>query len=172
MIRAILEGRKTQTRRPVKYPVKTPVKGFTIIGGPPTHGLCPYGQPGQLLYVRETWAFGYPNYPYVYVHAADYPDKKPPHPVKWRPSIHMPFNAARIFLKITGVYVQPLNSIDEADAKAEGAAPVFCQYKGERSGYHSHAEGFKQIWQNIYGPDSWEKNPWVWVIEFERTEQP
>lgn len=200
MVRAILEGRKTQTRRIVKpepSPYWNPAIGFynpTIIKtggyeapGPEIFGASdesegrksPYGQPGDRLWVRETFCPIYPQdpdynggRPIEYDYAATYKhgdrmgdligEKK-----KWTPSIHMPRSASRITLKVTNVNVERLHGISEADAKAEGVmawsiAGVFGRTARER---------FVDLWKSLYGAASWDANPWVWVIEFERVEQ-
>ncbi|EEK9983752.1 hypothetical protein G3046_004806, partial [Salmonella enterica subsp. enterica serovar Montevideo] len=77
-------------------------------------------------------------------------------------SIHMPRWASRILLEITNVRVERLNDISECDARAEGA-PTESTLIGDK-----HYPGFRSLWKSIYGEDSWNANPWVWVIEFER----
>ena len=102
--------------------------------------------------------------------------------LKWTPSIHMPRWASRITLEITGVRVERLNSISEDDAAAEGVgSAVWFAGKGvpeeqwtslgEHGAYRaSHINSFATLWESIYGADSWQANPWVWVIEFKRVE--
>ncbi|PLK89102.1 hypothetical protein CWN56_22075, partial [Klebsiella pneumoniae] len=94
--------------------------------------------------------------------------------LKWRPSIHMPRWASRILLEITGVRVERLNSISQEDAQAEGL-----ELTGWRPTYSDPDSGgevmtpydnFAQLWESIYGEESWKANPWVWVIEFKRVE--
>lgn len=80
----------------------------------------------------------------------------------WTPSIHMPQWASRIALEITEVRVEQLNNISEEDAKAEGV-PTECCVLGDK-----HFPGFRSLWKNVYGEDSWQANPWVWVINFKR----
>ena len=183
MVRAILDGRKTCTRRIVKdgitddamwgYTAFTP-KGYISCRGIYVDGYgegfykLPY-QPGDLLYVRETW--GYPislNSDKQYVFRADKIAesgfKNDSH--IWHPSIHMPKKAARIWLKVTNVRVERLQDITEDGAEAEGCFD-----------YTSTALGFTDVWDSTikksdldrYG---WDANPWVWVIEFERCEKP
>ncbi len=86
----------------------------------------------------------------------------------WRPSIHMPRAASRITLEITGVRVEKLQEISEADAMAEGATPVLVPPDG---GSAPHVEGFRVLWESINGAGSWDANPWVWVLEFRRLER-
>lgn len=182
MARALLDGRKTQTRRVIKH--QPPVQTTAVSGwhhpDPRPHFFaaadgefldwsapCPYGQPGDCLWVRETWQHeAFPHGPYrpgahVY-YRADYLDD--PHGPdgerspegkyrSWRPSIHMPRAASRILLEITTVRVERLGEISEGDARAEGVQSV--------------AE-FKELWSSINGPGSWDANPWVWCISFRR----
>lgn len=178
MVRAILKGQKTQTRRVIKpqppdgvgrirgpelyEPAKVDRNG-ELVPGEPVYGVYddwgewgakfPYGQPGDVLWVRETWCnagvFGY-----VY-RATD----SLPVSVKggWRPSIHMPREAARLFLLIKNVRVERLQDITEEDARAEGAIGI------------EPISVFMNLWNSINGKRyPWESNPWVWVIEFER----
>lgn len=183
MVRAILDGRKTCTRRIVKdgipddamwgYTAFTP-KGYISCRGVYADGYgegffkLPY-QPGDILYVRETW--GHPislNSDKQYVFRAD---KIAESGFKndihiWHPSIHMPKKAARIWLNVTNVRVERLQDMTDDDAEAEGCFD-----------YTSTALGFPDVWDSTikksdldsYG---WDANPWVWVIEFERCEKP
>src|SRR5690606_21112531 len=90
----------------------------------------------------------------------------------WRPGIHMPRWASRITLEITGVRVERLNAISEADARAEGVYAVTLGAVGlmERSPPRTHRKAFELLWREINGAESWERNDWVWVIEFRRVE--
>lgn len=204
MVRAILGGRKTQTRRLVK-PQPQLQDGFWHLYGAawsedvasipcvPGHSLAtrnPYGQPGDRLWVRETWASADCMYqthdrdePGVIAYQADKsarfqnPAYYEPGPVgridlaswnfstlKWRPSIHMPRWASRITMEITGVRVERLNSITEEDARAEGVAP-FSTWDGKGS----HAQAFCHLWEDINGKRApWSSNPWVWVVSFKK----
>lgn len=140
MVRAILDGRKTQTRRVAK-PVKHPdlgnvyAPGVLVLEREPQHVIdraCPYGQPGDRLYVRETWAQPTTLDPGPTFYRADYPDNvlgkyenlPPAEAITWKPSIHMPRALSRILLEINGVRVERLNDCSEADAQAEGVEPV------------------------------------------------
>lgn len=202
MVRAILDGRKDATRRIVKgfipddavwgYTAFTP-KGYISCRGTFADG---YGgiffkfpcEPGDILYVRETWFYehhmenkteGEPDLPSGryknrYIYRADNPN----YPVNigvgaygWRPSIHMPKEAARIWLKVTDVRVERLQEISGEDLIREGI-DLF------QSNYVRVAfDEFENIWNSTikksdldrYG---WNANPWVWVIEFERCEKP
>lgn len=175
MVRAILEGRKTVTRRVVKsghlrvldspYHKEHPdVPDKTLLGK-----LClpPY-QPGDTLWVRETWAKSMAG---TFMYQAD---DKAIMVERWRPSIHMPRVAARLFLRVTGVRVELLQDIDDDGAKAEGANYQDGKNVGwEEKMRRTAIDRFAEIWDNTikladrlrYG---WEANPWVWVIEFER----
>lgn len=199
MVRAILSGEKTQTRRTVRPQpdVARPgdISTGTAFAARSTSDdkhlgrlgaviQCPHGQPGDRLWVREAWQHAnHPDGPYrsgVTVHyRADYIDdphgpggeKSPEGRYRtWRPSIHMPRAASRITLEITGVRVERLRDISEADALAEGLTPT-------PGGWWSGAEGqaaptpqgaYALLWDSINGPGSWGANPWVWVIEFRR----
>lgn len=84
--------------------------------------------------------------------------------VKWKPSLFMPKDACRIFLKVTDVKVERLQDITEAEAKAEGVQVADC--------CHAYYHGFSLLWQKINGKESWEANPWAWCISFEKIEKP
>lgn len=184
MVRAILDGRKTQTRRVIKPQPDNVTEGKTPMGadymawynGAVANPLLNVGgcsdlwppyRPGQILWVRETWGIPIRMAGEI-IYRADYADKKAPlaDGEKWRPSIHMPREAARIFLRVIDVRVERLQEITEEDARAEGCDANI-------------PDGvsiiwFYEIWNRLnarrgYG---WDVNPWVWVIEFERTEAP
>lgn len=194
MVRAILNGQKTQTRRICKpQPVADPkfLGGFYLpakqadiaIGAPHVHEACRYGQPGDRLWVRETFVQGYDEDPetgmlqqydedgsrlpmktwYRATGEIDWADDDGYEvPVPWRPSIHMPRALCRIVLEITGVRVERLQDISDADALAEGVDRTNTSIPGYA------CERFQTLWQSINGPESWAANPWVWVIEFKR----
>lgn len=157
MAQAILDGRKTATRRIVK-PQTEPFQIYDI------------------LYVRETWCKGHINNSQEqYFYRAD---ENLDFPCKWRPSIHMPKEAARIFLRVTDVRVERLQDITEEQAKAEGAIDnrgFIHSYDNEYEIIQSAREYVQEIWNSTikkadldrYG---WNANLWVWVIEFERLE--
>ena len=194
MVRALLDGSKTQTRRLIKpQPMGNPariVEGFPGVwlaesksGKTGIFGVggitYPYGQPGDRLWVRESWkSFGdsqgvTPPVPhacqvfYMATGSAIW------HPVpagakgvfeaslKGKPSIHMPRWASRITLEITGIRVERLNNISEADAWAEGV---------DRQANFCGRVGYKALWESINGPGSWSANPWVFVVEFKKLE--
>lgn len=151
---------------------------------------CPFGAVGDRIWVRETWSPDFSNhYPYQNAwYAADddrrldieivdgvrgiYSPESDEHvPFRWRPSIHMPRWVSRITLEITGVRVERLNDISQADAIAEGAPPSHHSIDAvsQQFGYPDFSRSwFGQTWQNIYGKESWKANPWVWVIAFKR----
>ena len=177
MVRAILAGTKTQTRRIVKARDLEWMDVHQGLREPDNAERCPYGQPGgDRLYVRETWAA-----PHAYDHL---PPRLIPQDARihyaatedrggllWRPSIHMPRWASRITLEITGVRVERLQDISEADAVAEGCKPIRPELVQDglivRQG-RSAVEEFRLVWEQIHGGGSWEKNPFVWVVTFRR----
>ena len=185
MVRAILDGRQDATRRIVKgfipddavwgYTAFTP-KGYISCRGTFADG---YGEkffklpcePGDILYVRETWKKA-PNGYYYY---EDWQRNDIADVTKWKPSIHMPKEAARIWLKVTNVRVERLREISAESALAEGANK-YIHTNGELD-ENMTITSFIGIWNSTikksdldrYG---WDANPWVWVIEFERCEKP
>jgi hypothetical protein len=195
MVRAILAGTKTQTRRVVKpqpthfNPAGVP-RRVVPAGGASDVIACPYGQPGDRLWVREAFAFTDAHEPHYHGSieyradnkclavdcgpvTVDVPHNCDPRPFDgpWRPSIHMPRWASRISLEITGARVEGLQDISEEDAIAEGAPGyeegVDAPPQDEGSEW-SYRASFRRLWESINGPDSWEANPWVWVVEFRR----
>lgn len=183
MVRAILDGRKTQTRRIMKnqpagdYP-DTPALIRNVDGGFQWYGHygessifnCPFGAVGDRIWVRETWADAGASAPDLKLYRANYPEHVPTHyenvppadEIRWTPSIHMPRWASRLTLEITGVRVERLRDLNEEDAKSEGITPP-CG--GVLPGWE-YRINFRDLWMSIYGADNWEANPWVWVIEF------
>jgi len=172
MVRAILAGTKTQTRRVVKpQPVGNADVQFRVAAAvtlaPDGKQLrCPYGQTGDRLWVRETFAPLTKGFAY----AADPVWNEPPGG-RWMPSIHMPRIASRIDLEITAVRVERLNDISEADARAEGAPPSHPSIDriSREYGFADFPRSwYGQLWDQINGAGSWAANPWVWCIEFKR----
>lgn len=176
MVQAIHAGRKTQTRRAIKFEWCGSAEALMHQATFDPAYKCPYGQPGDRLWVRETWGLMCYHDPtdwcadsivgvsesdlrerYTLEHAANW--KLPNESSHWRPSIHMPRWASRITLEIVAVRVERLQEITEEDAKAEGVEP----YAPDDGQYRL---GFRELWELINGPDSWAMNPWVWVIEF------
>lgn len=197
MVRAILDGRKTQTRRPVKFPVHDKNLGCELAGNELAGELSAgnylnsaFGKPGDRIWVRETFCpvddTQYGGEKWVDYRAT--PKFEASHPagwdsapndaeaLKWRPSIHMPRWASRILLEITDVRVELLNAISEEDARAEGIIDGGCLNCGEpepcgcANPEPDATDAFAYLWQSIYGQESWNANPWVWVISFERIE--
>lgn len=168
MVQAILNGSKTQTRRMVKmyksdeHPLRQNSEWFI------ENKTCPYGKVGELLWVRET--FGFDDAICHYFYKANYDESDINHlKGSWKPSIHMPKVACRIWLQITNIRVERLQKITEQDAQNEGATHDRAIGYGQIGG--SHREGFINLWQSINGEQSWQQNPWVWVIEFKRIDK-
>lgn len=172
MVRALLDGSKTQTRRVAKITdaghVKEPRGHRRWHPGDPAASLaCPYGQPGDRLWVRETWranADGGFEYkacegPMLSAFRQIFDDilKR-----KWKPSIHMPRAASRILLEVTAVRLERLQDISRGDAMAEG-----CPFQNMAQG-DDPRKWFSDLWITLNGHGSWAVNPLVWVIEFKR----
>lgn len=168
MVRAILDGTKTQTRRVVKSRTDKNMGPRCVLlpnelAGEVNAGdytNCPYGHPGDHLWVRETFLTvdGHRAF-----YRADYnhnPKGDKEHGIVWTPSIHMPRWASRITLEITAIRVEKLNDISGADAVAEGVRSRLPDNGVAVSEY-------RDLWEQINGSGSWSANPWVWVIEFE-----
>lgn len=184
MVKAILEGRKTQTRRLVKnIPLHEPY--FDVVDGIPCAcdedgdwypavDFSPI-QKGDVLYVRETWADIPETAPGNLHYRADatqadldwFREKG----WKWRPSIHMPKGAARLFLRVTGVRCERLQDMTPEDCANDGG------FESEAIKAVGIAPLFGTLWDSTVNKDAmarwgWAANPWVWVIEFERCEKP
>lgn len=209
MVRAILDGRKTVTRRAVNpQPVLTEGSGFSWKGHLFGCGsdnrettrnfsrhCCPFGKPGDRLWVRETWYCDHSEVmrgPYLkpddldvsearddgtLVYAADgltpYEADQP----VWKPSIHMPRWASRILLEITAVRVERLQDISEEQARAEGVrlmrddSGTWVSREGPGklvTPWPTAKEAFSDLWNAINGTDAWDANPWLWVVEFKQ----
>lgn len=168
MVKAILAGNKTQTRRVVKYKFLVCNEPLFSVRNANTTGRCPYGKPGDVLWVRESWQHwlndkGEPSGSFMYKLSDENFNG-----IGWKPSIHMPKTACRLFLQIKNIRVERLHDISEQDAKAEGVETL-----NFYEGYEVSSRGkFEGLWNLINGIDGWELNPWVWVIEFERIEKP
>ncbi len=196
MVQAILYGQKTVTRRLPSKQLREKCDeymeyafdkraGFVnsgVYAQMPTakdfyENHKPYAE-GQVLYVRETWSPVFVQ-PKRYLYKADVDQGKGEGvglPLKWHPSIHMPKEAARIFLKITSVRMERLQDIDYEGCKAEG---IWDDYKAMSEKHHenlarvAYVKVFSELWNDIIKPTDlplygWDANPWVWVIEFER----
>lgn len=214
MVKALLDGRKTVTRRVVKPKCKHNFVSTGIDGEPAEcrmidietqeivrHVYPPY-QPGDILYVRETYGTYSTFNGHSYAYKGDYIDFENSEKAKklvkrWIPSIHMPREAARIFLRVTGVRVERLQEITEEQAVKEGVpadwpmdkvyCPI-CKGEGLIGAVHSVSLGFMEVecphcekvtsrFQNLWNSTikpadlplyGWDASPWVWVIEFER----
>lgn len=139
----------------------------------------PYGDPGDVLWVRETYCGGVDG---VYFYKAVQYSSDTPIKFRWIGSIHMPKSACRLFTEVVSIRLERLQNISEADAIAEGIKktwisddPNQCMYKNyiqDGRGSLSAVNSFHSLWQSINGPSSWIKNPWVWVIEFEKIDKP
>ncbi|MFK1308571.1 hypothetical protein ACIUYH_15640 [Pseudomonas aeruginosa] len=191
MVRAILEGRKTVTRRVVKpqpdflgsmVDPNTPFK--TLDAGLHARITCPHGQPDDRLWVREAWAAD------AQVDAIAPRDLSQGEPIwypadfsvrqtgcsmiskgRGRPSIHMPRWASRILLEITAVRIERLQDISEKQALAEGVeleGEGVCWAGAAGTASDNPVESFRLLWELINGAGSWNANPWVWVVEFKR----
>jgi hypothetical protein len=203
MVRAILEGRKTQTRRVIKPTAKGCTVGVYTCKGEATEAIntqddgdpwddvrCPYGQPGDTLWVRETWVE-------LFDHHRDYPNirqcayradcgaegdrTRKEYGYKWKPSIHMPRKFARIFLTVKDVRVERVQDITWMDALKEGieddpgktgGTRWFKRYDIGEYTTVDPCKSFMTLWNSINEKRGlgWETNPWVWVIEFELKE--
>ncbi len=165
MVRAILEGRKTMTRRLMKPKLSSVINVDGSKGVLPDNmiSLAPY-QPGDLLWVRETH-FITENENVAYKEdPACFRSYEP----KWKPSIFMPRWASRITLEVTGVKVERLQEISEEDAKAEGV-PNRIMTNHEPPNEFTWKRGFEFLWQSLNAKRSpWERNDWVWVYSFRR----
>lgn len=200
MVRAILAGTKTQTRRVVKLQPPAGAEHHSIANvGHPWHDIyghkgcavhrvrCPYGQPGDRLWVRETFmdmlGTGVEHRPDPrgplrrYAYASDHQpgsygdEARKSYGLRWKPSIHMPRAASRITLEITGVRVERLQDISESDAQAEGCSLECMTPTGDDSGSAIYGPGgYLALWESINGVESWAANPWIWVVEFKRVE--
>ena len=210
MIRALLDGSKTQTRRVVKPQPPAHVIDFSTFHNPKGEGLahfgfdpvkrelqdwfavCPYGQPGDRLWVREAFMHTPAEYepmmsmtvPLVRAetsYRADFAGDSTG--LGWKPSIHMPRNLSRITLEVVSVRVERLQDISEDDAMAEGIHKYphqwrDCEYPlpdiayeaapGSAMRHSSSVAAYRDLWEQINGLGSWEANPWVWVVEFRK----
>ncbi|HAV5323837.1 TPA: hypothetical protein JI037_07435 [Acinetobacter baumannii] len=201
MIRALLAGRKTQTRRVIKpqptlsqssgfnwkgrsYGINSTYKG-TIKNFVDCFNVCPYGMVGDQLFVQETYGTkirsvgGTPHESFAY--KADNPKEIAYYDchgeeidVVWKYPSEMPHSAARIFLEITNVFAERLHQLSEEDALKEGiqTIPKYDRYVLDNGGQYAglssdnYLEVYQWFWEESYGQESWNENPWVWVIEF------
>lgn len=198
MVRAILAGTKTQTRRIVKWrdlaaglnlgftglQVYSYAPGLYTLESRSRDGWesrsgptrCPYGQPGDRLWVRETWARNQVmplehRAPGEFIYGAELNESGlRRYAATWKPSIHMPRVSCRLMLEVTSVRVERLIAISETDAQAEGCDPwedlAGAQDVTVRERLHGYRRAYQHLWGQLHGADSWRDNPWVWVIEF------
>lgn len=200
MVQAILDGRKTVTRRLVKKsqcmllnkknPSKlkkedlyAPFDGMTDTEIIASTYKSPY-QPGDILYVRETWhkytkRVGHGEncrLQEFYGYKASIANSEDANK-KWHPSIHMPKEAARIWLEVTNVRAEKLQDMELDDFLSEGVTVLPEAFNDPENAYQQAKEAFKSIWDSTIkqadrGRYGWAADPWVWVIEFERCEKP
>ena len=189
MVRALLAGTKTQTRRVIKpQHLAFFNQDAAAMLSDWNERPLPYGQTGDRLWVREAWglhAYGDDTDwlkggctamdldDHVIAYRADWgPLQDGCH---WRPSIHMPRAASRITLEITGVRVERLQDISFTDAAAEGlhyTSERLDRWSADGSLWHATPQqAYRALWESINGPDSWDANPWVWAIEFKRVDK-
>lgn len=174
MVESIQDNTKTQTRRIVK--------GSIPIGNWDDTVKFSKIQEGDILWVRETWQY---DYHWVqgkggYVYKVDRPAPSIMLDHKWKPSIFMPKDACRIFLKVKSVRLEKLQDISKQDAISEGIeVSSSSTYKDYIDYPHdifewftSPIDSFQSLWLSINGKKSWNENPWVWVYEFEKTQKP
>lgn len=192
MIRAILEGRKTQTRRIVKRPsnvsddaIPEPLLDGNMFWKLPDYNVgnsqkCPYGEVGDRLWVRETWLQSPVSNQYWYRADKGEEDFAAIYNYRWKPSIHMPRAASRITIEIVGIRLERLQDISEQDAIAEGISSI--DDGGEilylanspsserQTRYSSSVAAFRKLWDSINRDRgySWDSNPFVWVVEFKK----
>lgn len=192
MVRAILAGTKTQTRRivptmvtcgRVEYPGKRDGRGYSRVNWLDTaEGMaqaaqeCKYGLPGDRMWVKETWG-AVPHMmggiqPETLRYRADGEYQNERGTWRWRPSIHMPRWASRVTLEITDVRVERLQDISEADAIAEGIEAEGDEWRDYLMPHTqcclTPRSSYRTLWESIHGPGSWDANPFVWVVTFRR----
>ena len=206
MVRAILSGTKSQTRRALRVQPPVGTEWMNTYHHPKDaerpywwagaggdlldfSAPCPYGQPGDRLWVREAWmpdppcdgTWGYTEWAGSRIGQIAAVPERFQHPafcnyraswlhgtggLRWTPGIHMPRWASRITLEVTSVRVERLQDISEKDAWAEGCEGYDDDVTGGKSGYSE----FHDLWEQINGPESWAANPWVWCVSFRRLE--
>lgn len=204
MVKELIQNRKSQTRRTKGLEfINNSLSDWEYLGingirhlmrneyGAINAIVCPFGQPGDIHWVRESFTI-IGSSP---IRGEDgeiiedrfdycYRGQKQPHIeklYKFKPSIHMPKSACRLFLQVKLIKVERLQDISEQDAICEGAKKGIFRYgpnhlknqfQLELNNHGFHFDGFKFIWLQKYGFESWQLNPWVWVITFERVEKP
>lgn len=198
MVRALIDGTKTQTRRAITMPASWDCIVYADYGDgwwpyrsddgeSPNYDnneipmRCPYGQPGDRLWVRETWAQPAALDPGPTVYRADYPACVPAgftnlpkaDEITWKPSIHMFRKDSRILLEVVSVRVERLQDIGDRDSRAEGVTIEDRHMGGYCAGQFlpPAVRAYRELWEQINGAGSWDANPWVWVVEFKRVMQ-
>ena len=178
MVQAILSGAKTETRRLFKSPLSKAMEPAHEIfhdGGEWIAGLkngqslkypivCPYGEPGDYLWVKETWVPAISDIAYKADYSKEVLSEKRNQGL-WHPSIHTPKTSARLWLQITDVIAQRIQTITEDEARQEGTKPGKI-YWYDKTTEPNFREGFIIKWISIYGIESFYENPWVWAIQF------
>jgi hypothetical protein len=194
MVRSLLDiyHPKSMTRRLVKGAALDVLDAGMLpsyVCDPGGWPLQKYGSPGDVLWVREKWMknsrpMGWPYHYYAANDVFTNPDQE-----KWKPSIHMPKTACRIFLQVQSIKVERLQDISEEDAIAEGiqffkqnGSTWFKDYLADPSGHGdpdhdfptvpTARNSFQTLWSKIHGHASWDDNPWVWVVSFKSIDQP
>lgn len=194
MVRAILSGQKTVTRRAISSKLTSQFDeprgqadveaGYPFVechdGFHPAKMFCPYGQPGDRLWVREAWAqinvAQAPGESWVVYRECD---NRTDYGGPWKPSIHMRRRDSRILLEVTDVRVERLQAITWEEALDEGIGDhrFDCDRPVEPDGYPAcscgsvgYVDAFAELWNTINGTGAWDANPWVWVVEFKRIE--
>ena len=184
LVRATLAGLKTQTRRPIK----SQGLGYSSSWA----ARCPLGQAGDRLWVREAWCLASAEsgtaqpdlrpmrggrWCYYYATEPDVEHEEGDNRSPWRPSIHMPRWACRLVLPLVSVRVERVQDITEEDAKAEGVERISAgpgwecwMGYGPSSSCKTARDSYRSLWISIYGEESWDANPWVWVAEWEDIE--
>ena len=196
MVKAVLAGTKTVTRRTSgldevnENPFKTDLFGLAVINGQIVAAFfradtlqeikvkCRYGAPGDLLYVRETWAKGGGD---SVIYLADHTEAAPV--IKWKPSIHLPKKHCRIWLRVKNVMIERLREIPTAEAISEGIELMghnlqrnymfkeeWAYMGSEMKGWHFRENpvgSYMSLWDSINGNGAHKNNPWVWVISYE-----
>lgn len=186
MVRAILDGRKTQTRRPCRvdsagnHPGACPHSKtgwawqLSNLDCRCKSVACPFGNPGDTLWVREAWNDDWCDHVIYRADGGSAREAGYAREPRWRPSLHMPRSASRLTLRVTGVRVERVQDISEADAKAEGVEPWHIADLGPDGEPHdgpsrAYRMGFANEWHAIYAKQGlgWGANPWVWAVTFE-----
>ena len=179
MVRALLAGRKTQTRRLVKAEhLLTTQAPDEVLGTLPPWLLdqasvyCPHGFKGDRLWVKECFAPCHEKENHAgakagFTYRADWSsDEEVSRDFRWRPSIFCTRAASRITLEIESVRAERLQAVSEADAQAEGVTHYCDDPKCEACQGEPNRKAYSYVWREIKGPGSWDANPWVWVITF------